>query len=329
MSNENTDEEIARKMQEEEIAGYTREVGLSEAEAAQINPLLERVRRGDGRTVQRNAITDLSEARDGSTRLLKFYFTWAVLEMIAATAVLISEWDKPCDKPLKWWLIGFSGRYIFFIPVQYMLYLRRRQGAAEHTFDNLTKFKTWLTMATFIWFVVGQTWVYSSETCQNTARPLYITSLVLILFFYVALALPLLIVVGVCLCFPCILLAHRYFSDPLGATQETIRRLPTRTFEGHPPRPVPDEEGKEADEEACAVCMENYKRGDKLRALPCHHEFHVPCIDRWLELRDTCPLCRAKISSDSSTSSSSSSSSSSENVPLTSAREDNYGHSIV
>ncbi|CAK9157480.1 unnamed protein product [Ilex paraguariensis] len=33
----------------------------------------------------------------------------------------------------------------------------------------------------------------------------------------------------------------------------------------------------------CAVCLENFKSGDKCRLLPlCRHSFHAKCVDSWL-----------------------------------------------
>merc|ERR1712110_18486 len=48
-----------------------------------------------------------------------------------------------------------------------------------------------------------------------------------------------------------------------------------------------DEEGP-----SCAICMQEYKEGDELRVLPCRHEFHTQCVDKWLPMKKICPLCR-------------------------------------
>ncbi|XP_059663059.1 uncharacterized protein LOC132308830 isoform X1 [Cornus florida] len=46
----------------------------------------------------------------------------------------------------------------------------------------------------------------------------------------------------------------------------------------------------------CYICLVEYEEGDSLRILPCHHEFHRTCIDKWLkEIHRVCPLCRGNI----------------------------------
>ncbi|KAL1331827.1 RING-H2 finger protein ATL70 [Arachis ipaensis] len=43
----------------------------------------------------------------------------------------------------------------------------------------------------------------------------------------------------------------------------------------------------------CSICLGDYKGSDMLRVLPdCEHVFHLKCIDPWLRLHPTCPLCR-------------------------------------
>jgi E3 ubiquitin-protein ligase RNF13 len=37
--------------------------------------------------------------------------------------------------------------------------------------------------------------------------------------------------------------------------------------------------------EECAICLEQYLENERIRTLPCRHEFHVHCIDIWLTTR--------------------------------------------
>ncbi|KAJ7971691.1 RING-H2 finger protein [Quillaja saponaria] len=43
----------------------------------------------------------------------------------------------------------------------------------------------------------------------------------------------------------------------------------------------------------CSICLADYKSTDMLRLLPdCGHLFHLKCVDPWLRLNPTCPVCR-------------------------------------
>ena len=46
--------------------------------------------------------------------------------------------------------------------------------------------------------------------------------------------------------------------------------------------------------ESCAICLEDFTSGDEQRTLPCPHgaHFHRKCIDPWLTIHQTCPLCK-------------------------------------
>eukprot|EP00929_Paragymnodinium_shiwhaense_P123955 TRINITY_DN9858_c2_g2_i1.p1 TRINITY_DN9858_c2_g2~~TRINITY_DN9858_c2_g2_i1.p1 ORF type:complete len:1074 (+),score=209.77 TRINITY_DN9858_c2_g2_i1:124-3345(+) len=42
--------------------------------------------------------------------------------------------------------------------------------------------------------------------------------------------------------------------------------------------------------EECIICREPMDVGDECRRLPCLHIFHKDCIDKWFEVKPTCPL---------------------------------------
>ncbi|XP_010523805.1 PREDICTED: putative RING-H2 finger protein ATL21A [Tarenaya hassleriana] len=43
----------------------------------------------------------------------------------------------------------------------------------------------------------------------------------------------------------------------------------------------------------CPICLSEYASKDTVRCIPeCEHCFHAECIDEWLRLHNSCPLCR-------------------------------------
>lgn len=52
----------------------------------------------------------------------------------------------------------------------------------------------------------------------------------------------------------------------------------------------------EGDQTSCVVCMCDFEARQILRVLPCSHEFHAKCIDKWLRSNRTCPICRGNAS---------------------------------
>ncbi|KAL8232239.1 hypothetical protein R6Q57_002017 [Mikania cordata] len=48
----------------------------------------------------------------------------------------------------------------------------------------------------------------------------------------------------------------------------------------------------------CPICLEEFHVGDEVRGLPCAHNFHLACIDKWLRLNVKCPRCRCSVFSN-------------------------------
>ena len=45
----------------------------------------------------------------------------------------------------------------------------------------------------------------------------------------------------------------------------------------------------------CSICRCEFEPEDELRVLPCGHADHAECIDQWLAVNKSCPLCNKDI----------------------------------
>lgn len=75
----------------------------------------------------------------------------------------------------------------------------------------------------------------------------------------------------------------------LPAPREIVECLPAKVY--RKPLKYQTEEAAQ-----CYICLVEYEEGDCVRILPCNHEFHLTCVDKWLkEIHRVCPLCRGDV----------------------------------
>ncbi|URE06637.1 E3 ubiquitin-protein ligase [Musa troglodytarum] len=134
--------------------------------------------------------------------------------------------------------------------------------------------------------------------------------------FFVVFCVALACVVGiaVCCCLPCIIaILYAVADQQEGASEEDIHQLSKYKFHkvGDPEKleisgpfggimiecgsDPPVEHTLSAEDAECCICLSPYDDGVELRGLPCGHHFHCSCIDKWLRINATCPLCKFNI----------------------------------
>lgn len=67
-------------------------------------------------------------------------------------------------------------------------------------------------------------------------------------------------------------------AKPRGLTRAEVEQLPSYKFNA---------ETHQGDQTNCVVCMCDFEALQSLRVLPCSHEFHSKCIDKWLKVSHT------------------------------------------
>ncbi|OQS06583.1 hypothetical protein THRCLA_20344 [Thraustotheca clavata] len=97
----------------------------------------------------------------------------------------------------------------------------------------------------------------------------------------------------------CQLLVNANRNDQCHAKAHEIVSLTTKFMEQ--PAAVEEEEEisnstdqRKPTEDECAICMSNYDPADNdtILELTCGHSFHESCLVKWLDNKQTCPLCR-------------------------------------
>ncbi|GMH18936.1 hypothetical protein Nepgr_020777 [Nepenthes gracilis] len=167
-----------------------------------------------------------------------------------------------------------------------------------------------------IWFVVGNIWIFSGRSSASEAPNLYKLCIVYLTLNCIGYAMPFILCAVVCCCLPCIISVlglHEDWNRVRGANDESINALPTYKFNlmkkesGGTLETDADEEcgivgaGTEKErtvsreDAVCCICLERYADEDELKELPCSHFFHSDCVDRWLKINASCPLCKFEI----------------------------------
>ncbi|GAB4832934.1 hypothetical protein Ancab_006954 [Ancistrocladus abbreviatus] len=170
-----------------------------------------------------------------------------------------------------------------------------------------------------IWFVVGNVWIFGGRSSASEAPNLYRLCIVYLTISYIGYAMCFILCSVICCCLPCIIAFIGIPEDQnkiQGASDESINALPTYKFKskknesggaletdaeagnkecGVVGAGTEKERVVSGEEAVCCICLASYVDDDELRELPCSHFFHTECVDRWLRINASCPLCKYEI----------------------------------
>lgn len=202
--------------------------------------------------------------------------------------ILLNNTARPCDQPLKWWLLGMLMAPI----IQFRIGSQSsREGESG---QNRQKLKRLQALIMPVGILVGVVMFRHCHTCAETNPELYQYAKVYLMFQAVVWCLTFFASCGLV---SLVFWMHRngmLESGPgphAAARDGLINEIETVPFH---PRHFLETEAASDDVESpeCPICQETFVLDEPVKETPCKHYFHEACLGQWLQNGKTCPLCR-------------------------------------
>ncbi|XP_076917502.1 E3 ubiquitin-protein ligase At1g63170-like [Bidens hawaiensis] len=256
-------------------------------------------------------------------------------QIIAAVVVLCFSRDEQPEAPLFTWVIGYACGCVASLPLLLWRWFNRNRLSDQDPAQPATprfltavllsaRFKVFIEYYKMgldcffaVWFVVGNVWIFGGHSSFSDAPNLYRLCIVFLTLSCLGYAMPFILCAMVCCCLPCIISIMGFREEQThnrGATAESINSLPTYKFkvkkvkhsndkktdfnscEGGVVAAGTEKEHAISGEDAvCCICLAKYANNDELRELHCSHFFHKNCVDKWLKINASCPLCKSQV----------------------------------
>ena len=157
----------------------------------------------------------------------------------------------------------------------------------------------------------------SSKDAAKESPLLYTAAIIWIAIYFLYFVMPVFFILALIACLPCIIIIlQRFFNFSLNpqnqraapATQEILQSVwrvkytNNEAFKYINPENLDQSLTIPREDTKCSICLGWYENGDELRILACSHHFHLNCVDEWLKITATCPLCVRSIVSPIQTS---------------------------
>jgi hypothetical protein len=219
-----------------------------------------------------------------SNKIYKFVSVFHVAKIVACLMPLFLNING-CDS-FESWLVWY-GFITICMNIKYKM-RTRVDPLNGNSARNLKCYESALMIMDLFWFIIGWNTLGLNESCQPLRAIIYSLLMfdlsVSIIMLIISLLLCCMVCRRLCLNMPLVYWATVNMSEQHGLRNEDIATLPTSTFDQQLHNQV-----------ACPICLEDFTSGQEIRRFPCNHIFHKDCIDNWLRLNITCPMCRMSI----------------------------------
>ncbi|ORX85446.1 hypothetical protein K493DRAFT_319969 [Basidiobolus meristosporus CBS 931.73] len=186
---------------------------------------------------RRNILSHIRDSYRAISRtnriLLIITSTFSISLVTAMIVVLIVSRDKPCDRPLRVFLILYVIKFGLGIPLTLVHYLhpdgRYPQYSSNVWVQWTDRMKSLLDFLGVFFFIMGNYFLFTSNTCERTAPSLFGMSLAMIIMGYFMVAIPVLLCATAVFCLPCVLVVLRALhigpDSNTGAKPEEIKSI--------------------------------------------------------------------------------------------------------
>jgi hypothetical protein len=215
------------------------------------------------------------------------FLVWYFVIITSCITFLGFFWNQKCNYNIQAWFVCYV---IYMICQTISLSYKYKYQVTEPMIHNSSDYpylkasNFLLFMSTLVVTICGTVLFFNQDSnCKEMSPYLEYLGIAIIIYHWVFIAMPYVISILFLCCLPCIVFFVLRFGKKRGANNDEISSLKTRqctTF---------------MDGASCCICTEDYKIGSNIKTLPCKHEFHTDCVDKWLIINASCPMCRASI----------------------------------
>lgn len=233
-----------------------------------------------------------------------FYFNIFIktIIIIISISILLVYWKKKCDKDLQAFIISILVYLILEIILNIYFYINNVPNRNRN--NNILNNLLHLYRIVLLIFCSIKAYTYREDCKLNSPELLHLLTSLLYMEWSLR------TIYFIILCLPVSLqnkIIKMIYVEQLNTHTNTQLNTHTNTqiniqINEHIDRKMNNTDklilkqcDRKENDYTCVICLVNFEIGNNITVLPCNHDFHQTCINKWLVVNNTCPLCRIEL----------------------------------